>query len=271
LYSLCDDGLVARLTCAVAILVGAGLGASVGCRKAREAKPAIDAGLAACIPPDAALIAGLDLAALRASPLYSKLPPAANAFAAQLGGVSSALAAYNGKELLVAVRGNFKAPPDGAAILAPDLALIGSPEQTAAATAQYKSGRTGVPALLAQAEPLAAGAQLWIVARGDARLPLTGNAANLTRILRQAQFVTLTARTGAGLSLELRGLAPDVNAASAIEETLRADLTLAAAGEAKRPDVAEALRSAQVTRADREVRVTLTVSGDVAGRLLAMF
>jgi hypothetical protein len=81
----------------------------------------------------------------------------------------------------------------------------------------------------------------------------------------------LTARTGAGLWLELRALAPDANAASAIEETLRADLTLAAAGEAKRADVAGALRSAGVSRADREVRVTLTVSDDVAGRLFAMF
>lgn len=262
---------MARLASAIAILVGVGLGGWVGCRTAPEAKHAIDPGLAACIPPDASLIAGVDLTALRASQLYSKMPAAANAFAAQIGGVSSLLAAYNGKELLLALRGSFKAPPEGAVALAPNLALIGPPEQMAAATAHYKSGRTGSPALLAQAEPLASGALLWIVARGNARLPLTGNAANLAAILRKAQFVTLTARTGAGLALELRAVATDADAANAIEETLRADLTLAAAGEAKRADVARALRSAQVTRADREVRVTLTVSDDVAGRLLAMF
>jgi hypothetical protein len=271
LFSLCDDGLMATLTSAVAVLVGVGLGVGAGCRKAPEARRAIDIRLAACIPPDAALVAGVDLDALRASPLYPKIPPAAKAFAAQLGGVSSTLVAYNGKELLVAVHGNFKAPPAGAASLAPDLALIGSPEQMAAATAQYKSGRTGAPALLAQAESLAAGAQLWIVARGDARLPLAGNAANLARILRKAEFVTLTARTSAGLVLELRAIAPDSNAASAIEETLRADLTLAAAAEAKRADVAAALRAARVTRTDREVRVTLAVNDDVAGRLFSMF
>jgi hypothetical protein len=245
--------------------------ASVGCRKAPEAKRAIDAGLAACIPPDTPLIAGIDLAALRASPLYSKMPTVAKAFAAQLGEVSSALAAYNGKELLIALRGSFKAPPAGASTITPGLALIGSPEQVAAATAHYKSGRTEAPVLLAQAEPLAAGALLWVVARGDTRLPLTGNAANLTGILRKAEFVMLTVRTGVGLSLELRALAPDANAASAIEETLRADLTLAAAGEAKRADVAKALHSAEVTRAGREVRVTLTVGDEVAGRLLASF
>ena len=262
---------MARLTSASAILVWVWLCASVGCRKAPEAKRAIDAGLAACIPPDAVLIGGVDLAALRASPLYSKIPPAANAFAAQFGEVSSALATYKEKELLIAVRGTFKAPPAGASTIAPGLALIGSPEQVAAATSQFKSGRTGSPALLAQAEPLAAGALLWVAARGDAPLPLAENVANLTHILRKAQFVTLTVRTGAGLSLELRALAPDTSAAGAIEETLRADLTLAAAGEAKRPDVAGALRSAQVSRADREVRITLSMSDDVAGRLFAMF
>ncbi len=227
--------------------------------------------MAACIPTDAVLIAGIDFDALRASPLYSKMPAAANALAAQLDGVSSALAAFNGKELVVGVRGSFKAPPEGAATIAPGLAFIGSPEQVSAATAQYKSGRSGAPALLAQAESVAAGAQLWAAAQGNARLPLTGNAANLAGILRKAEFVTLTARTGAGLALDLRASAPDANAAQAIEETLRADLTLAAAGEAKHADVAGALRSAQVTRADREVHVTLTVSDDVAGRLFAIF
>ncbi len=269
LYSLCDDGLVARI--ASVVVAGALVCATVGCRKTPEANRAIDPGLAACIPPDAALIAGVDLDALRASPLYSKMPAAVNAFAAQLGEVSSALVAYNGKELLVAMRGRFKAPPAGATVIAPGLAVVGSPEQVAAASAQYKSGQTGAPALLAQAEPLAAGSQMWIVARGDVRLPLTGNAASFVRILRKAEFVTLTARTGAGLALELRALALDASAASAIEETMRADLTLAAAGEAKHADVSGALRSAQVTRVDREARVTLTVSDDVAGRLLAMF
>ena len=140
LYSLCDDGLVARI--ASVVVAGALVCATFGCRKAPEAKRAIDAGLAACIPPDAKLIAGVDLDALRASPLYSKMPAAANAFAAQLGEVSSALVAYNGKELLVAIRGGFKAPPAGAATIAPGLAVVGSPEQFAAASAQYKSGQT---------------------------------------------------------------------------------------------------------------------------------
>jgi hypothetical protein len=251
---------VAILACAI-----------VGCHKAPETTHAIDPALASCVPPDAGLIAGVDLGALRASPLYSKLPSAATTFAAQIGGVSTAVVSYNGKELLVAARGRFQTPPPGVTMLAPDLALLGSPQETAVAAAQYKAGGIGAAALLEQAEPVAAGAQLWIAARGGASLPLTGNAANLAGVLRRASFVTVTARTGTGLALELRATAPDAGAARAIEETLRADFTLGAAGESKREDVAATLRSAQVTRAGREVRVSLTVSNEVAGRLFELF
>ena len=151
------------------------------------------------------------------------------------------------------------------------LALYGSSVQTSAASARYKSGHSPPPALLAKAESVARGAQVWVAARGNAPLPLTGNGADLLRILRKADFLTLTARTGSGLALELRAAAPDANSARAIEETLRADFTFAAAGEARRPDVAAALRSVQVARTDRGVVVSLSVSEDVAAKLLALF
>ena len=67
--------------------------------------------MADCLPPGAALIAGIDLTALRASPLYSKVPSAVSAFASQFNGVASALAAYDGKEILVVARGHFQSPP----------------------------------------------------------------------------------------------------------------------------------------------------------------
>lgn len=249
---------------------------ATGCTGPPAPRSALDPSLAACIPPDSALIAGIDAATVRTSPLYSSLPAGVRALAVQFDGITSALAAYNGKDLLVAARGRFPSPAPGAAMLAPDLALFGSPLQIAAATAQYHLGRAEAhafqtPALLAQAESVAAGAPVWVAALGNAPLPLTGNAANLTQILRQASFVTFTARTAAGLALELRVSAPDSSAARTIEETLRADLTLAAAGEAKQADVAAALRAAQVTRTGSEVRVTLAVDDTVAARLLALF
>lgn len=230
---------------------------------------AIDPALARCVPADAVLVAGIDLAALRNSPLYRKL--AASPFAAQLEGVSFALVAYNGKELLIAGRGDFHSPPAGALMLQPNLAVYGSPEEVALAKAQFKSKRVGAPKLLAKAEAVAPGTQVWIAARGSAPLPLSGNAANLTAILRKADFLTLTAQTGSGIVLELRASAPSDSAARAIEETLRADFTLAAAGESKQPELAAALRSVQVSRMDRDVRVTLAANDEIAARLMAMF
>jgi hypothetical protein len=234
--------------------------ASIGCRRAPD--------LAASIPPDSSLIAGADLAALRASPLYPKLPPAARAFLAPFEGVSTALAAYNGAELLVAARGVFPSPPAGAAMLAPDIALFGSPQRVAAARAQYNTGRSGAPQLLARAEAASPGKQLWIAARGDRPLPAAGNVANLIAILRNATFITLTARAGTDdVAFELRAFARDENAARAMEETLRADLTLAAAGEARQAGLAKALTAAQVSRAGGDVRLSIRLTNDDAAQL----
>lgn len=218
-----------------------------------------------------AFLAGVDADALRKSPLYAKSAGMAGAFSEQLASVSSALIASDGKELLIAARGKFASKPAGAIALKPDLVLFGSGAMMRVGAAQFNTGHTGTPDLVAQADSIAGGAQIWAVARGNAPLPFSGNAANLAAILRKANFVTLTARTNAGLALELRASAPDVNAARDIEETLRADVTLGAAGEARRPDIAAALRSIQVTRVDREVRLALSVSNETAEKLFGLF
>jgi hypothetical protein len=151
-----------------------------------------------------------------------------------------------------------------------NIALFGSSKRVAAAAAQYQTGRAGAPELFSKAEAVSAGKQLWIAARGSAPWPLIGNAANLARILRNADFVTLTAEVDSEVALELRALTREENAARAIEETLRADLTLAAAGEAKQPGIARALGAAQVTRAGKDVRVSLVLSAGDATRLFAL-
>lgn len=101
-------------------------------------------------------------------------------------------------------------------------------------------------------------------------MPLTGNVANFLGILRKARVVTLTVRRSGALEFDLKASAPDENAARAIEETLRADLTLAAVGEAKRPDVAARLKKAEVTRDGLMVEVRFSAPDDVAGRLLGL-
>jgi hypothetical protein len=252
-----------RLATAVALL-----GATLGCRTSTVAH-AIDPEAASCIPADTLVLAGVNLDRLRAAPLYSKLPAAATAIAGAFSGASSALLAYDGKDLLVIARGSFAKAPDGATLAAPNLALFGAPQLVAAAMAQRRSRTPGAPALLARAESIAAGRQVWIVIQGGVAFPLSGNASNLNQLLHHAESATVTASFDSGLALELTAIGNTADGARNIEETVRADITLAAAAEARQPDLAKLLRSIRIDRDDRSVRITLSASEDAAAKLLA--
>jgi len=215
------------------------------------------------------VLAGVDLDRLRAGPLYAKLPAAAAAIAAAFTGASSALLAYNGKDLLVIARGAFAQAPAGAALAAPNLALFGTPQLVAAAMAQRRSRTAGAPALLAQAESIAAGRQIWIVIPGGVAFPLSGNAANLNRLLHHAESATVTASFDSGLALEVTALGRTADDARNIEESVRADITLAAAAETRQPDLAKLLRSIRIDRDDRSVRITLSADEEAAAKLIA--
>jgi hypothetical protein len=214
------------------------------------------------------VLAGVDLDRLRASPLYSKLPLAAIAIIGSLNSASSALLAYDGKELLVIARGRFAEPPPGATLAAPTLAVFGSPQQVAAAIAQHRTGATGAPVLAALAKPIAAGHPIWVAAQGGIPLPLTGNAANLNRLLLNAESITATANVDSRLALAITALGRTADSARAIEETLRADITLAAAAETRQPGIAKMLQSIQIDRDERTVRITLSADLDAAAKLL---
>jgi hypothetical protein len=238
-----------------------------GCRTSPVAH-AVDPEAAACIPADTVALAGLNLDRLRAAPLYAKLPAAVIAMAGAFAGDSSALLAYNGKDLLVIARGSFAKAPAGATLVTPNLALFGSPQLVAAALAQRRSKTAGAPALLQRAESIAAGHQVWIVMQG-VELPLSGNAANLTRLLRNTEFTTVTGNVDSGLALEITAIGRTADAARNIEETVRADVTLAAAAEARHPDVAQLLQSIRIDRQDRNVRISLSADQDAAAKLIA--
>lgn len=229
----------------------------------------LDHDAAWCIPAGTIMLAGIDLDRLRAAPIYSKLPAAAVAFAGSFNAASSALVAYNGKEVLVIARGRFAQAPPGATLAAPDLAVFGSPELTAAALAQYRSHASGAPVLVALGESIAAGRQIWIAAQGGVPLPLTGNAANVNHILRNAESVTIGVNVGAGLALVITAIGRSEDSARNIEESLRADITLAAAAETRQPDFATLLRSIQIDREGRSVRITLSADADAAAKLIA--
>jgi hypothetical protein len=253
----------ARLSLVVALLC-----ALIACNTSTVSH-AVDPESASCIPADTVALAGVNLDRLRAAPLYSKLPAAVTAIAGAFTDASSALLAYNGQDVLAIARGSFAKAPAGATLAAPNLALFGTPQLVAAAVAQRRSQTAGAPALLALAESIAAGRQIWIVVQGGIAFPLSGNAANLNQLLHNAETATVAASVSSGLALEVTALGRTGDAALDIEETVRADITLAAAAESRQPDLAKLLRSIRIDREDRSVRFTLSADQDAAAKLLA--
>jgi hypothetical protein len=217
--------------------------AAVSCRST-NAPAGVTRDMAAAIPADTWLLAGLDLASLRAAPLYPQLPPAARALAEQFRDAAYLLLASNGKDI---------------AVITPSLAAAGR-----------KTGRGGAPDLLLRAASLADGKQIWVVARGGVPLPVAGNAANLNRLLRNTEYAAITARIGSRIEIEATAAGRTAEAAREFEESLRAILSLTAAGNARQPDLVALIRSIRIGREDRTVRANLSAGPDAAAGVLRL-
>jgi hypothetical protein len=143
--------------------------------------------LASRLPADAIVLAGADLDQLRTSKLFSSIPESFRKG-------SYVLAAYTGKDLVTATR------DDGT------IKLAGAPG-------------SGVPADLLRHAP---DAPLWLVVRGSATLPLTGNVANVNRLLHQTEYTVITATPGERISIHAEAFCRDNAAAQHLEENVRA-------------------------------------------------
>ena len=209
-----------------------------------DAPAGVSREMAASIPADTLILAGLNLDELRASPLYPKLPPAARALAEPFRDAAYLLVASNGKDI---------------AVIAPGRAVTG-----------HKTGRDGAPDLLARAASLAGGKQIWIVARGGVPLPVAGNAANLNRLLRNTEYAAIAARIDSGIEIEATAVARTAEAAREFEENLRAILTLTAAASARQPDLVALIRSIRIRREDRTVHAALSAGPDAVASLLRL-
>ena len=235
-----------------------------------DAPAGVGRDMASSIPADTVLLAGLNLDEIRVSPLYPKLPTAVRALAEPLRDAAYLLLAFNGKDLLSIARGRFREAPPGAALVAPGLAVAGPPDAVRAAIAQHKTGRDGAPDLLARAASLAGGKQIWVVARGGVTLPVTGNAANLNRLLRDTEYAAMAARIGSGIEIEATAAGLTAEAGREFEENLRAILTLTAAANARQPDLVALIHSIRISREDRIVHVALSGGPEAAGSLLGL-
>jgi hypothetical protein len=237
----------------------------------RDSVPAFEPAMTSCIPAGAVLIAGLNLDAIRASPLYPKLPAAVLALTDPLRQAQYAIFVFDGRELLAISRGQFHEPPAGATLLAPNLALAGLPGLVRAAASQHATGNTGAPELVEPAKLLAGAKPIWMVVRGGVTLPLTGNAANINRLLHGTTHTTVAIGLRDSLDLELAALCLTAADGREFEQSLRAILTLTAAANARQPGLAALLRAIQIRRDGRTVHVALTAPPDALDQLLRAF
>lgn len=145
----------------------------------------IDPALAALVPADTVLLAGVRLEALRATPLYRRLAPLAGAV--NLDKASELLLVSNAKDTAVLAHGDFAGQAGPGTVFAdPNTAVAGS---AAAVRAILSGRRNGLPAALRQqVERIPREDQIWAVGAGAADLanlaPRTGNLANLGTALR---------------------------------------------------------------------------------------
>jgi hypothetical protein len=239
---------------------------AVGCRS--TAPPAgIDDATASCVPPETLLLAGFDVPAIRSSALGGKLPqvePLLEPYreAAQL------LLAFDGRNVLTIARGPFRAAPAGGALAGHGLAISGPDAAVRAAMARLRSGPGAAPGLVANARSVAAGKPIWMVVRGGVGLPLTGNAANLNRLLRDSEFAAVTASLGPRIRVEAVAVGRTPEAARAFEETLRAFLALMAMAEKRGSDVAVLLGAVEIRRQARTVNASVSATPETLGKLL---
>jgi hypothetical protein len=223
----------------------------VSCRSGPP--PAIDPGLAARVPAAATILAGVNLERVRASPLHQQLPGVVLTILESLGAARSVLAASDGTNYLVLTNGDFRQAPPGATLLGPGLAAAGSPDWV-------RGGIAGRNPLLLHAEPLAATADIWIVAAGNANLPVSGNAENLNRLLHATEYATLRIRLTDQVAIDAEGMCRGPESARRLEETVRSWASLAAAGTAHQSAVSGLLRRIRVSREDRTVHLSLIVA-----------
>jgi len=202
----------------------------VGCHRAPG--PVIDPEMAARIPSSSSLMAGVDLERLRGTPLYSKVPVDREGRLLLLG--------YDGKSVTVVSRGS-----DG------KVSVTGP------------GGGPAPAALLADAAVVAPGCAIWVVSRGGS-VPIP----NVNRLLRETESASVAVKVDGLVNATFTGLARSPEAAVRLEETLRASITLAAAGNSRQPDFVAMLRAIRIERDGRTVNASVSASSEQIAKLL---
>jgi hypothetical protein len=223
--------------------------------------------MASCVLPDTLILAGLDVPAIRSSALGDKLP-LVEPFLEPYHEATQLLLAFDGKDLLTIARGRFSAAPAAGTLVERGLAVSGPDAAIRAAIARRKRGSGAPSGVVVFAGSVAAGKPVWIVARGGVALPLTGNAANLNRLLRDSEFAAVTASLGPRIRVEAIAAGRTPEAARDVEETLRAILAMTVMAEKRGSEAAALLGTVEIRREDRTVHAGVSATAEALGKLL---
>ena len=280
------------------------LAALTACNSAGTGHTAIDSTLAALIPPDSTMLAGIRMDAVRATPLYQKLIagrslPQLDDFARDTGfdprrDVRELLVASDGKDLIVTARGTFSGHgfaglakqsykgvslytrnQRGVALIDASTAVAGTVPGVKAALDRYKSGeRSGATELLAHARQIPTGNQVWSVSNGfesllTAGIPETGNAANVGRILGSLGNMTFAADLRTGVNGYLTGTCRTEEDAKNLGDTVRGLIGLGRLSvPEKQPDLLRLWDGIKVDQQQRTVNITVAVPEDLLEKML---
>jgi hypothetical protein len=280
--------------------------AVAGCGSAESGRTGIDPALAALVPADATMLGGARMEAIRATPLYKKLLaaqalPQLDNFARETGfdprrDVRELLVASNGEDAIVAARGTFDpraferltkssykgytlytGDRGGVALINASTVIAGTLPAVHAALDRHKAGeRSGPPGLLARARQIPPQYQIWSVSNGfenllTLRIPESGNAANVGRILRSLENTTAAADLRTGLNGYISGVCRTEPDAKNLGDAARGLVGLGRLSVPEnKPEMLRLWDGVKVDQQQRTINITVSIPQDLVDKLVDM-
>jgi len=294
--------LMLRACGAVLLALGA-----AGCNSAQIGRSRVDSTLAAFIPPDATVLAGVRMDQVRATPIFQKMTvqkqfPRLDEFARATGfdprkDVRDLLIGSNGRDTVVAARGTFnlksgegatkttykgytlyQRDQGGVALIDSTTAVAGNLTAVHAAIDRFKAGdRTGPRSLLARAGEIAAENQVWSVSNAFdnlmiGRFPQDGNAAGVGRMLGSLENTTAAADLRSGVRGYLNGLCRTDQDAKNLGDSARGLVGLGRLSVPdNQPELLKLWDGIKVDQQQRTVKITVAIPQDLVDKLVEMF
>jgi hypothetical protein len=292
-------GRVHTLLCAVVILAGCARKAGIG--------PKVDPALATLIPNDTTLVVGTRLEALEKTPVYQKYLadrkfPQVEDFARQTGldpqkDLWELLFVSNGKDNVLLGRGKFanemepRLEKGGAkrfgykgynligdekaavVFISSTTAAMGATESLRYLLDQRGASKGPPPALAALMKDIPQDAQFWAAyAGGPFDLPLPGNLANITKLVRSIETGSIYFDLRTGLNGLASGECSTDQSAEEVQGALKAFIGLGRLNTpANQPEMQAAWDGLRTTLQDKRVKLYIDVPQDMVDQFLGLW